>query len=417
MNRRTWALFLTIGALSASTLAACGNDDASTSQSGAPSGPALTGTPIKIGYAASLSGPQAQNGLDGKGVAHAWQEYTNANGGILGHPVKVEVVDTKNSLPGAVSTIKRFQSDDSFDAIMLTDLVADTQLSSTVKGTDIAVLSGGGSGDQLWATTPGAFQNVSGGEYVQKAYAKAAQAGGAKSYAVLACEEVASCASNAQGSLDYGEGLGMKAGGVGTISASATDYTAQCLSLQGKKVDAIGMLLGYTTATRLMTNCIQQGYEGLFSAANSGFDQKAFGSISGAKVVGSTQGFPWYVDDANVKIYVDAMKRYSSDAGYQSGNSTAIWSTLQLLKKAVEDAKPAEIDRTTVMDALYQVKDETLDGLLPQPTTFTKGQASPPVTCSWLFTFNAGDDDPTAIAPESAPGNKADGDLGSTCLK
>lgn len=414
---RRWAAPLAAVALMSVTLAACGGDDKgdSSAASADSSGPALTGDPIKIGYAASLSGPQAQNGTDGKGVADAWVKYTNNHGGVLGHPVQIDTTDTKNSLPGATSAIKQFQGDSSYSAIMLTDLVADTQLADTVKGTDIAVLSGGGSGDALWETTPGAFQDVSGGTYVMKPYAKVAEVAGAKDYAVAACEEVASCAQGGKLSTDFAKTLGLEDGGVASVSSTASDYTAECLSFQSKGVDAVGMVIGYPVAARLMTNCLQQGYTGIFTAANSGFDQKTFDKVSGAKIGGTTQGFPWYADDPAVQTYVDAMKEYSPDASYQSGNSTAIWSTLELLKKALEDAKPTTIDRSTVMDALYQVKDETLGGLLPQPITFTKDQPSPAVTCSWLFTYNAGDDDPKALPVEES-GNGADGDLASTCL-
>src|SRR5262245_10868537 len=91
-------------------LSACGgNSDSGSSSSGNDtgsadsSGPALTGDPIKIGYVASMSGPQATNGLGAKAVAHAWQEYTNSHGGVLGHPVDITMVDSKNTVPGATA--------------------------------------------------------------------------------------------------------------------------------------------------------------------------------------------------------------------------------------------------------------------------------------------------------------------------
>src|SRR3954465_10361548 len=157
-------------------LSACGDDSDSGSSSGGDtssgdsSGPALTGDPIKIGYVASMSGPQATNGLGAQAVAKAWQEYTNSHGGVLGHPVDITMVDSKNTVPGATAAAQGFLDDDSVDAIFMTDLVAEGAMADMFKDTPVAVISGGGSSDLLWTSVPGVFQNVSGSNYTIKAY-------------------------------------------------------------------------------------------------------------------------------------------------------------------------------------------------------------------------------------------------------
>jgi branched-chain amino acid transport system substrate-binding protein len=417
---RNRALQVGAAALAAGlTLSACGSDGDKSSSSDPSTdsnttAAAATGAPIKIGYAASMSGAQATNGVAAKAVAHAWQEYTNANGGILGHKVEIDVVDTKNTVPGATSVAKSFMQDKDVDAIFLTDLVAEGAMGSLFKGTDVPIISGGGSSDLLWSAVPGVFQDVSGSDYTIKAYVDVAKAENPKKFGWAACAEVAVCQENGGKAGAYAKTLGMDFVGTQLISASAADYTAQCLSFIGDKTDVIAMNIGYGTGTRFAGDCIQQGYNGTFSMMNSGFDQTAFGKVTGLKSVGSSNGFAWWADDPAVATYRDAMKKYSPDGVYTSGNSTAIWSSFELFKKALEDAKPATIDRSTVMDAMYQVKDETLGGLLPEPITFTKGEPSKRVSCSWFFKFNAGDDNPTSIAPETS-GNGASGDLASSC--
>ncbi len=415
-----------VGALVAAgclTLSACGSDssaDASapSSDSGSSDGssaPALSGDPIKIGYGASMSGPQATNGLGAQAVAHAWQEYTNAHGGVLGHPVEIDVVDTKNTVPGATSVAKTFLSDDSVDAIFLTDLVAEGAMVDTFKDTPVAVISGGGSSDLLWSALPNVFQDVSGSNYTIKAYVDQAKAGGATKFGWAACAEVAVCQENGGKAMDYAESVGLDTSGTQLISASASDYTAECLSFIGDGADSIAFNIGFATGTRFASDCLQQGYTGMFSVINSGFDQNAFDKVPGFKSTGGTNGFPWWADAEPVKIYRDAMAEYSPDGIVTSGNSTAIWSSFELLKKALTDANPSEINRETVLSAMNSVKDETLDGLLPSPVTFAEGQPSEPVGCSWLFTFNAGDDNPESIVPDES-GNGAEGDLASTCI-
>lgn len=417
---RSWALRLgAVTVVGALALSACGDsDDDTATPSGSAaeeSAPALTGDPIKIAYGASMSGPQATNGLGAQAVAHAWQEYTNSHGGVAGHPVEIEVADTKNTVPGATSVAKGFLEDDSVDAIFLTDLVAEGAMVDLFKDTPVAIISGGGSSDTLWSALPGVFQDVSGSDYTIKAYADQAKTAGATTFGWAACAEVAVCQENGGKAMDYAEEIGMKPAGTQLVSASAPDYTAECLSFNGEGADAIAFNIGFATGTRFASDCLQQGYSGIFSVINSGFDQEAFGKVSGFRSTGGTNGFPWWADAEPVRIYRESMEKYSPDGIVTSGNSTAIWSSFELLKKAIETAKPAEITRATVLEAMYGVKDETLGGLLPSPVTYTKDKPSERIGCSWLFTFDAGDDNPKSLVPDES-GNGAEGDLASTCI-
>ncbi|MGW4824297.1 ABC transporter substrate-binding protein [Streptomyces sp. NPDC004227] len=417
-RRRTAQIVGSLAAVATFALAGCGSDNtsgAAQATDGASStAAALSGTPIKIGYAASMSGAQASNGLSGKAVAHAWQEYTNAHGGILGHPVEITATDTKNTVPGATTVVKSFMADSDVDAVFMTDLVAESAMSDTFNGTDVAVISANGATNVPWTTVPGLFQDVSGAEYAAQAYADVAKATGAKKLGWAVCAEVANCQQNSEKGSAYAQTLGVAPVGTQLVSASDSDYTAPCLSFIGKGTDSIAMYIGYTTGTRFAADCLQQGYTSSFLTANSGFDQTAFGKISGFKSYGTTEGFPWWADDPAVATYREAMAKYSPDGAWQTGNATAIWSSFELFKKALEDAKPTTVDRAAVLDAMYQVKEETLGGLLAQPVTYTKGQPSKPVVCSWFFKFDAGDDEPTSVAPATS-GNGATGDLASTC--
>src|SRR5262245_55286515 len=58
---------------------------------------AQTGAPIKIGYSMSLTGGLAPNGKSALLAQHIWEGTTNANGGMLGRPVKLIYYDDKSS--------------------------------------------------------------------------------------------------------------------------------------------------------------------------------------------------------------------------------------------------------------------------------------------------------------------------------
>jgi branched-chain amino acid transport system substrate-binding protein len=83
-----------VTAASAAVTAACGVSNASTS--GLAAGP--TGTPITVGISEPLSGPAQAQGFEADGQAclkgyQLWASDVNAHGGLLGHPVKLVVMN------------------------------------------------------------------------------------------------------------------------------------------------------------------------------------------------------------------------------------------------------------------------------------------------------------------------------------
>ena len=83
-----------VAAASAAVTAACGVSNASTS--GLAAGP--TGTPITVGISEPLSGPAQAQGFAADGQAclkgyQLWASDVNSHGGLLGHPVKLVVMN------------------------------------------------------------------------------------------------------------------------------------------------------------------------------------------------------------------------------------------------------------------------------------------------------------------------------------
>jgi branched-chain amino acid transport system substrate-binding protein len=58
---------------------------------------AQTGEPIKIGYSMSLTGGLAANGRSALLAQKIWEEDTNAQGGLLGRPVKLIYYDDQTN--------------------------------------------------------------------------------------------------------------------------------------------------------------------------------------------------------------------------------------------------------------------------------------------------------------------------------
>ena len=103
MARRIPLVLLTCAAL----LAAC-NGGSSTSDDPKPdSGSKLTGTPIKVGNVADMTGVIPGLFKGAREAVEAYVEKVNSEGGIAGHPVELVTADSKITCNGAVAAYEK----------------------------------------------------------------------------------------------------------------------------------------------------------------------------------------------------------------------------------------------------------------------------------------------------------------------
>ncbi|MCW2495307.1 ABC transporter substrate-binding protein [Jatrophihabitans sp.] len=393
---------------------ASGSTSASTSAS-TGGGTAATGSTIKIGYFVSLSGPQASSTVAALPTAKAWADYVNANGGLAGgHKVEIVSADSKGDASAGQAAATNLVGNSGVDAIIMSDPIAEYAVYASLAKANLAVLDGSGYGP-FWHQTPNFYDTSTDSTATELTSVLPAAQAGAKVMAVAACSEVASCAESAGLIKPVAAKAGMSWGGVVKVASTGTDYTSQCLAFKQKSTDYVYIAVAPQGTARLMSNCITQGYTGLFGSAATSFDPSTYGKVKGAKMVGAINGFPWWANAAPVQTFRDAMTKYASGTNYETSQSTATWASLELLRKALSTTTGA-VTRATVLDAMNKVSNETLGGLLPQPVTFTPGKPSAAVNCFWSFKFNAGDKNPTLIPPPGTSGNGATGDLASSCL-
>src|SRR5690606_25228621 len=139
--------------------------------------------------------------------------------------------------------------------------------------------------------------------------------------------------------------------------------------------------------------------------------------VEGLVLGGGLNGFPWWADAPPVQQFRDVMAEFAPDADYRSPAPTSTWAALELFRKTITDYGPAgdePVAASDVLAAYFQVTDETLDGLLPQPITFTEGTtAQPRIDCFWLFLMEDGE---FASLQAGDSGNGVEGDLQTSCF-
>jgi branched-chain amino acid transport system substrate-binding protein len=231
----------------------------------------------------------------------------------------------------------------------------------------------------------------------------AAQKVGAKSAGVAACAEVDSCAQAAPVFEGAVKKLNIKYTGLVKFAQSATSFTAECLQFVNKQTEFIQLSGGGNAAVRLYNDCVQQGFSGYFGASAGSVTPDLYGADKKIKLAGGLNGFPWWVDAAPVKQFRDVMAAGNvGEDKYGNPGATATYASLELFRKALENAKatlPANPTRADVIKAYGTVKNETLGGLLAQPTTYAANKPAPPVKCFWCSPSRA--PPPTTSAPGS----------------
>jgi len=82
------------------------------------------------------------------------------------------------------------------------------------------------------------------------------------------------------------------------------------------------------------------------------------------------------------------------ETSWGSPHGTAAYATMELFKKALTSRDAGLPDRPTradVVRAYGTIREETLDGLLPQPITFKPDEPQDLVNCFWLATYDGGE--------------------------
>src|SRR6185312_9454835 len=99
-----------------------------------------------------------------------------------------------------------------------------------------------------------------------------AKQAGAKKIAVIYCSESPTCAASLPGLKSAGKALGVPVVYSAGVSATAPNYTAQCLAAKQAGADALFIGDGTNTIDRIATNCTQQGYKPTYITEGAGFE-------------------------------------------------------------------------------------------------------------------------------------------------
>lgn len=368
-------------------VAACGSSATSGSAavtsggaSAAPSSSSPSKAPVKIGVLGSFSGVFADTSSTDPVAIQAWASMTNANGGLDGHPVQVVVADDGGSPSKSLTQAKKLVEQDHVIAIVgIVESGLEGTWASYVDGKHIPVIGGEATGAP-WLTDPNFFPShltpVNG--LLMTAYA--AKLANATRYGIAYCAEAPACAQAVTLSKQIAGKAGVTLTGGYPISASASNYTSQCLGFKGSGTTSVFLALSEPTWARFMSSCASQGYHPVPVAQDGNFLPELLKDPNLANLWLTGDTFDWATQSPATKQFFDTMAKYAPKAAIEGATADG-WAAATLFGKAAATLSdtPTSDDIYKGLYALGPNFDD--DGLIP-PVTFTQGKPAAQKPCA-----------------------------------
>lgn len=369
----------------------CANPDtAVTPVSGpAPTGPA-TGDPIKIGAIGSYSGAQGDSIGAMDDTLKAWAAYTNANGGINGHPVELTVVDDRGDTAAAVTAANQMIKD-GIIAFVGTGSTVDQAWASVASKANVPVI-GSANYNPSFLAEPCFFST--GAQVPQMVYGAlaAAKKAGVTKLGVLYCSGDAETPCSNFAKLFEGiSAATVKIPFVLNQSIPGNNPTAAlCLAAKNKGADGLIIIENSAIVAKFADICAQQNYRPIQVnvSGTSGAAWTESENMNGAIAAVSTASRA--SDIPPIATMVAALKKYAP--GVVTGDQyntldVDAWAGGQMFARVGEVAGLTP-DSTSedVLAGLYALEGETLNGLTV-PITYmeTPGPAAPAFTTSYFL--------------------------------
>jgi branched-chain amino acid transport system substrate-binding protein len=347
-------------------LAACGSSSSSSSSSSRASA-ASAKVPYVLGVAAATSGPIATSVGSIGPTVQAWGKWTNAHGGVDGHPVKVVSINDAGDPAMGIAAVKKMVQQDHIIAMVPGDGLESTE-AAYLKSANIPVI-GGTDAANTYLTESNWFSLGSGplsNQYTALLADKTFL--GVKKISVMYCSEVPACAQVADQIKGIQGKVGVKVVNTEAISSTATDYTAQCLAAKSAGAAAILASAGAQQEADIATSCARQDFNVPQEATDLDFSDTWLATPAFNGSIASVPTFPW-IDNSipATKAFQAAITQYlpQAKAAPAWGPSYAsAWTSGELFAAAAKagamgnSPSPAGIFR-----GLYALKNETLGGL------------------------------------------------------
>lgn len=366
-------------------------------------GAAGGGAPLTIGYICSCTGPLASSLVAGKPAFQAWVASVNAAGGINGHKLNVIYKDDDTSATTSLTDVQQLISDHVLAIVNLSN--DDSAWASDTASANIPVIEADSS-DTVGPTEANFFPASQTIDSLPISVALAAKKTGAKSFALVYCAESPACQELVAPEKQAAQKAGVPLVYTTSISASAPNFTAQCLAAKQSGATSLFIADAVSVALSVAASCETQGYTPNL-IADDGAVATSFETAKGwsNNMIAMQPDIPFFVKDTPAtKAMYAAFKKY--EPGLTSSpdfNELAVegWAAGELLGAALQGGHVGSSGTPStaqVFDGLYSLHDDTLGGIAP-PLSFTKGKPTLIDCWFWMRTKDSKFTTPYGLSP------------------
>ncbi len=382
------AAAMTLAACSSSTKSATPQATATGSSSasgGASTAAAATGTPYVVGSIISETGAASAQYAVSAGELTAWAKWTNAHGGVNGHPVQLVIKDDQSSPSAGIQAANELVAQHVFALVEGGSGVAPSW-APTIQKAGIPVVGGDPSAAPPWGTYANMYGTTASAAADADIYMKAVVAAGKSKVGVLYCKEVAACAAALSAFQVSAKKYGVQVIGE-AVSLSAASYAAPCLALKSSGAEVGDLLLTPNVDDAVLTQCSQQGWKPQWIKSTFEVDDATNPLL--VNFLGFIENFPWFADTPVATTYRAAMTQYYPAAlKNQLTVGPIMWATGLLFQEGVKLGKLGDNPTAAQLtDGLNMISNDTLGGATP-PLTFTNGNRT--MNCTFQITGQNG---------------------------
>ncbi len=330
-------------------------------------------SPILIGnlgpYTSTVLGPEE---LDLAATPKAWVAYTNAHGGIDGHPVKLEEINDNFDPAQAVAAAKKLIADHVVAVVYDEDVALETAYAPLLQAAGIPVV-GGQDYDAVWETNPDLFPTMA--TVSTKGFADdyAAKFAKAKKLAEAYCTESSACLEDVQAQKAASSQVGITVDVGPSAGSTQPNYTAQCVQLASYGAQAYYFSDGVAGIEHMASDCARQDLKGFWVLPQPDPTELSNAVLS-KFTIGQDLSLPYFARLPQTKEFRAGMAKYAPGIPLQV-NSLRAWSAFDVFKKAVENEAAKPVTPASVKAGLYKLEGFDDNGLTP-PLTYTPGKGT-----------------------------------------
>jgi branched-chain amino acid transport system substrate-binding protein len=415
-RRRTWVSSLIAVAAVAALLAGCGGSSSSSSKasgggSSSGSGGGASGSPVVIGASLSLSGDFSADGTAFERGYKLWAADINKTGGLMGHPVKLDIVSDASSPAQVVSNYQKLISSDHAKLVFgpFSTLLT-VPSSKVVNRYGYAFVEGAGG-------APAAFGNGLHNIFDVSLPVVDNLVPFAKWVSTLPASQRPKTAAYAtsddpftQPQLPQAQSL-MSAAGIKTVynkvfPAEVTDYAPIASAVASSHADAVVLgSVDVPTVSAFIHAFVQQHYNPKVFIATAGPDQgadflKAIGGQANAEGIMYPNGwYPSYANAQSQKMVSEYVAKYGGSPADVNADVAEAYSVGQVVAQAV--AATHSLDNSKIISYLHSgVSLNSVQG----PVKFdAKGENG--AAAAFVFQWQKGNQ--VQVLPAGASGSKA----------